>query len=734
MSETSRSSIPQPLAVALRRLRAQLTTRLVVHGISRLLCVLVIMLVVDFVLDRTFHMDQAQRLVMLCLALAGIGAVLFRKLFVPLRSRPTDEALCLEVESRSPQAGQSLISALQLSQDQLEDLQRRGYSAAMVTATLEAGARVAKETGFEHVLHHRRYHSNLLLAAGMSGILLAAVASTWASPTMAIWFQRNVMLGDRKWPHDVILHVAGDKEGRLVIPRDDDWPISITVDSRSRRQPREVIVDLRTPTGDRTLVTEQGPDGFTLILVNALDATHLRARAGQSMTEWLPIDWIDRPELQALRLSVTPPAYTGLGVQQLKAEEGPYGLLPGSRLKIQGVASKQLASGRISSPRGSIALQVSGKAFDVELADDQLQDAVYRLELTDTEQVYWPATGEWAPLTSQQPTRFTVRLRKDAKPQVRAELNGVSGLVVPQAIVPINVRVSDDFALVDVRLRHAVVGEQGAEEDPQTLELESLLDLPANAVRFEYGFDLRNRPVTVGATLQFHVEADDNNHVSGPGTGKSQTFLLRIVSEQDLRADMLRREKVLRQDFKQLVTQQEKLVTDTEALAGDSDEPLTWEPATLETLVQIQKRQKQLGTQIGNVARRFEEIAIEVANNRIEEGAGPLQTRLRDRIVEPAWLLADDTVPDLVNAMDEMRRIESGQERKQKLQNLVSDQWQLIADMQEILSQMEQSEGFQAAVNLLYEVQKAQQDVLELTDQERDALIKSILNKPQSSE
>ncbi|HAY80046.1 MAG TPA: hypothetical protein DCY79_09615, partial [Planctomycetaceae bacterium] len=71
---------------------------------------------------------------------------------------------------------------------------------------------------------------------------------------------------------------------------------------------------------------------------------------------------------------------------------------------------------------------------------------------------------------------------------------------------------------------------------------------------------------------------------------------------------------------------------------------------------------------------------------------------------------------------------------KQKLQNLVSDQWQLIADMQEILSQMEQSEGFQAAVNLLYEVQKAQQDVLELTDQERDALIKSILNKPQSSE
>ena len=269
---------------------------------------------------------------------------------------------------------------------------------------------------------------------------------------------------------------------------------------------------------------------------------------------------------------------------------------------------------------------------------------------------------------------------------------------------------------------------------PQTLGLKSLVELPAATARFEYGFDLRGLQVDVGSTLQFHLEADDNNDVSGPGTGKSKTFLLRIVSEQDLRADLLRREKELRQDFKQLVAAQESLVADTQAWAASTREQEQLDNQQLETLVQIQKRQKFVGAELGQVARRFEDIAIEVGNNRIEDATGPLQSRLKDKIVEPSWLLADDTVPDLVSDLGEMRRVPALRDRNQKGSNVVSDQQQLVADMQEILSQMEQAEGFQAAVNLLYEVQKAQQDVLKLTDEERDALIKRLLDDGQQPE
>jgi hypothetical protein len=47
--------------------------------------------------------------------------------------------------------------------------------------------------------------------------------------------------------------------------------------------------------------------------------------------------------------------------------------------------------------------------------------------------------------------------------------------------------------------------------------------------------------------------------------------------------------------------------------------------------------------------------------------------------------------------------------------------------MQEILRHMVKSEGFQEAVNLLYEIQKAQTDVHDQTNKERQDRIKRIL-------
>ncbi len=50
-----------------------------------------------------------------------------------------------------------------------------------------------------------------------------------------------------------------------------------------------------------------------------------------------------------------------------------------------------------------------------------------------------------------------------------------------------------------------------------------------------------------------------------------------------------------------------------------------------------------------------------------------------------------------------------------------------IEKMKQVLALMVKSEGYQEAVNLLYEIQKSQQDVLERTIQEQQERIKRIL-------
>lgn len=59
-------------------------------------------------------MDLAQRGIMLVLMAATLLWAIWRHLIVPLRSRPSDEALCLEMEKHGDRS-EALISALEFS-------------------------------------------------------------------------------------------------------------------------------------------------------------------------------------------------------------------------------------------------------------------------------------------------------------------------------------------------------------------------------------------------------------------------------------------------------------------------------------------------------------------------------------------------------------------------------------------------------------------------------------------
>ena len=198
------SIVPSPIASRLDLLRRRVWSWLMVDGLSRLSLCLVGLIAIDLLVDWSFQMDRPQRVVMLLLTLGTIAVVSYRRLWQPLAVRPTDDALCLQVERQHPELGESLISALQFSRlTGLPD----GASAAMVQATIERGSRVASEINFDSVLHQRRFQTNVALLAVGLVFLGGTAASVFATDTFSIWFNRNVLLGDREWPQDVHFEV-----------------------------------------------------------------------------------------------------------------------------------------------------------------------------------------------------------------------------------------------------------------------------------------------------------------------------------------------------------------------------------------------------------------------------------------------------------------------------------------------------------------------------------------------
>ena len=108
----------QQISESLQSLRSKINTWFLTDGFSRLLLTLVVIIAVDVLIDWQFNLDRPQRIAMLMLAMIPLTLVSFRYLLKPWLARLSDEALCLEVEHRNKQLGESLISAFQLARSE----------------------------------------------------------------------------------------------------------------------------------------------------------------------------------------------------------------------------------------------------------------------------------------------------------------------------------------------------------------------------------------------------------------------------------------------------------------------------------------------------------------------------------------------------------------------------------------------------------------------------------------
>ena len=702
-----------------------------VDGLGRLLLCLVLLIGVDLLIDWMFRMDRAQRAVMLAIAVIVLAWVSYRRVIRPLSCRVSDDALCLEVEDHNEQLRQGLISAVQFSR--MQNVESLGISPAMVEATIDHGLRAAEHVAFDRILRSKRFFANVaLLIATLLCLAGVAVSAVYTQP-MGIWFNRNVLLGNREWPQNVYLIVEGVQDGRLTIPRGDDWPLVVTVNERSRRIPDTVHVDIRGPGGRRSEPMDKPSDGprFLTTFTNVIEGFEFRARSRRSTTPWIAVQLVDRPAVAQLQLQVTAPDYAGGETRELPPGRGPYYVLKGSRLHVRGTSNKPLSLAEfvLGNIRREMAIS-NGKNFETVVPPGELTGGICQVELTDTERLWLPGRREPGPLRSKRPTRFTVKIRADREPRVNAKLEGISSMVVPAASIPYQCRISDDFHVTGVRLTYRWRSDDaemppasGTDRLPQFKDL-----LNQSEVSFQHAFELGPLKIPTGSGLSFQIEADDNDNVSGPKTGKSTTFLLRVVSEDELRVDLLRREKELRLEFERLLKRQEDMTTECEAmLAAVQDAKALSAPQRL-LLMRIQKRQKLHGTNLAGIARRLEGIIAEVLNNKLEEEGGSLQQRLVRRIIEPMWQLADESVPAAARLLDRVRRtLAEAAKRNQALAETVDKQKEIAAAMREILLHMVKAEGFQEAVNLLFEIQKAQKEVLDRTDKENQERIRKIL-------
>jgi hypothetical protein len=774
--------LPPAITQRLQALRRQVTTWFWIDGLGRVLLWTMAIFGLSFLMDWYFHLDRSQRSVLGILMLVSLAVVVYRKLILPLSSTVSDDALLLQIEDRHQELGQSLISAAQFSR--MSDFERQGISRSMVTATILHGVNSASKVDFGDALNRPGFYRNavvLCLGVALAIGLGAGVVLGGEQGLLSIWFNRNLLLGDAHWPQKTYLEVQGLKDGVVVLPRGENWTQVVKIREDSLEVPEAVYIDFAGYGRPPQSMKKVDDKTFETVFTNVIEEFRFRARGGDALTEPIQVKLVEPPAAEKLTLSATLPAYTGNAVEELPAGKGPYHVIPGSKLQVTGVANKPLSKATLVIEPDLLTLWRKVRVASEETKDPTTADVqakfnipTLRLELPLADSLNFAGElAAWSPkaadkswdvhlaaelaalqaapklvpgkytlelvdeggLASKRPATFVVLLKDDREPRFAdARVVGVSGMIVPQAKVPYVARVSDDFSITKLDIGYRARGEESdAQEQVGAAPVASAAkELPGKALKIDDAFEVSTLKLLPGSSLTLFIAATDNDdvHIGGPKLGKSADFALRVVTEEQLRADLLRREREQRQEFERLLKTQKDLLIDLSALAaGISGAPDFADEQRLQ-LMGMQKRQNLVGTSAGGVANVFEAITIEVLNNRLEEPGGKLETRLRDSIIAPMRKIGDTDVEAAVLLVEKARRVAADPaERDKALTEAQEQQKKIVATMQQILKSMSSVEEYQDAINALYELEKAQKDVLEQTRREKEERIRRILQQ-----
>ena len=687
---TDREPLVPPLdATVTGRLRALVgrTRRyMFVEGVACVLGFLLAGAAVQFGFDYgTRGLRWSMRAALLAVVIVGGLWVLWRRVVTPLRHRFGIAEMAKLVERRHPALSSLLISAVRFAGGDVGSPETN--SRELMDSVVSRAGREAAGLALDSILDKRRARRFGLMIVS---VVLVGAGAAWASPdVMGLWFQRNVLLKDVDWPKRTHLFVelTGDQ---LIGARGDD----LVVEARAEGvQPREVEIVYETKSGHRgreTMVTVGSADAYRYrySFKNAQEDFTFYLEGGDDQTREYEAVLMERPQVTRTEMRITPPAYTQLAHFTLADGQRATQVLPGSTVTIWIETNKPVTKATLT----------TGRDEGVEAVRDGER---YTASFTPTEtHTYHFVLIDEVGLENRQPVRFSVRVVEDEAPRVRMNVVGAGAMITSEAVLPIELEFSDTYGLATSEVTYVLSRDDAKEEvvplpdfRPRVTTFQTSLRWPVASVG-----------VVAGEALTLAARASDFNDVTGPSRTETPGVTLRVVTREELLAELARREQEYRADFERLVDSQEQLrgglLTAIRSFqAGSRGESLAAELAPLE------RRQRNIAGSVNVVRQQFERILTEMAVNQLDTLEA--RQRLGDGIIQPMTELSKR---NLLTAADTIRQW-SREATVEKAALIDPQQVEILSQMRSVLSKMIQWEGYQEVVGLLRDIIRLQQEL-----------------------
>ena len=359
-------------------------------------------------------------------------------------------------------------------------------------------------------------------------------------------------------------------------------------------------------------------------------------------------------------------------------------------------------------------------------------------------------------VVTERPYRIFIAAVPDGEPQVDVTLKGIGTAVTPDVVVPIEGVIVDDYAVAKAWFEVELVrGAGAAERQQRTYEFSVKPDGAVDAsLDFRHLRSMDEKfPLRAGDKLMLAIKAADRYDLDGgPNVGSSDRRRLDVVTPDTLLAMLESREIGLRRRFEQIISEMtqardflNRVKSPTtrrgtepgDAGTADSQEPgdekLDQRKAAERTqslrLLRVQQalqqtrksRQELLG-----IAASFLDIREELINNRVD--TEDRKIRLKEHIADPMELVGRTMFPELERRLDRLEKvlledlnakrydIGTGATEADAAVDQAND---VLAELEKILQQMIDLETYNELLDIVRQLIRDQQRLIEDTTKER---------------
>ncbi len=545
------------------------------------------------------------------LGISGGGVVyLFWRLAFSRLLKGTPESTAIKLEKRYPDLKGRLIAALQFARGEIEP----GFSEALVAATLAQASDKSRSLNFNEIVsaypvirHLKSFGVSAVTAVLMLLIfpgLFSYSYQVYSSPTEVIAPPLGYKLFN--YPGNEIAVKYRDVDLGAVL-MGGKFPDNASVYYRfADGNWQKVDIDLK---GRKGVPSSYGDSlAFYTTLKQVRRSIDYYVKAGRITTETGHIEVVDRPRVTGIKLSLFYPEYTGLEPTIIDENDGNISAVFGTRvnMRIETNLAVQKAE-MVFADSSRSPFEINGNSAEQSFRIEK--DKSYYIHLLDGQNEVNP-----------NPIDYYITSVPDEYPVIDVVRPGVDVNLNEEMIVPLLLRISDDYGFSSLLMKYSLV-HHGTKGDDQIAVLH-FSDKIKTEGEINFKWDVEPLNLMPSDYILYSFELADNDRISGPKVTRSREYIARLPSLEEIIAQTDREqsenidkaESYLKQ-HKEMSERLKNIARKMEQEQAKNNSKLAWQHQ--KELEEIAKADEKISEQLKQTAEDIDKMIDKMQENQL---------------------------------------------------------------------------------------------------------------------